>query len=312
VARRRRKSAPEHMLHPQNWGQCLAIATLWVWGNLPWRMALGLGRFLGRVGYHLAPTRRGVARRNLELCFPAMDADTRETLVKDNFAFTGKGIAELALAWYGGAGVDRIPLEVHGMDNFQAALDNGRPVITLSGHFTSLELVGRLMKSRARIAAIYKPVPKKPVINRAMHRARLRTAADALRRDDIRGIVRTLKGGMPVWYAGDQDYGRRHSVFAPFFGTPAATITALTRFTRMSNAQVVPLFFNSKPDHSGYEVYFEPALPHFPTGDDVLDATRMNQALEKAVERHPEQYLWIHKRFKRQEDRRQDLYATDV
>ena len=299
---RRKRPYPTSPLHPGTWGQYVTLGLTWLVARLPWRLATGGGAWLGRLGYHLAPTRRAVARRNLELCFPDMDAARREALVRENFAFTGRGLVEVALGWYGGRQIDRIPVEIRGLEHLETAHADGRPVIFLSGHFTPVELAARLLGRRVRVAAIYKPIRKKPLLDAAMLRARRRNVEGAYARDDVRGIVRSLRKGTPVWYAGDQDYGRRHSVFAPFFGVPAATVTALSRLARMSGARVVPLFFNARRDRPGYEIVFEPALEDFPSGDDVADATRMNQVVEKAVRRHPEQYLWIHRRFKRQPD----------
>lgn len=308
MASKRKHEYPAHPLHPGNWGQCLTVAFAWTLGQLPWRLALSIGWGLGRIGYYFAGTRRRIAQRNLELCFPELDQAQQRSLLKENFAFTGKGVAELALAWFGRSAVDRIPVTVRGIEHLQAAQAEG-PVIVLSGHFTSLEMAARLLRQHVQLVAIYKPTKRKPVINRVMQRARVRhTVAGVLARDDARGIVRTLKAGMPVWYAGDQDYGRKHSVFAPFFGVPAATITALPRLTRMGKAKVVPLFFNSTPDHKGYEITIGPALENYPTGDDVTDAICMNRIVEAAVRQHPAQYLWIHRRFKRQEDLAMNLY----
>lgn len=300
-----------HPIHPRYWGQWLTLAIVWAIGRLPWPLALTLGEWLGKAGYYLAPTRRRIARRNLELCFPERDATARESLVKENFTFTGKGLAEIGLAWFGGPKVDSIPVEVRGLEHLRAAQADGSPVILLSGHFTSVEIAARLAQPYIDMVVIYKPVRRKPVLDQAILQARRRITAGAISRNDIRGILRTLRNGMPVWYAGDQDYGRKHSVFAPFFGVPAATITALTRLTRMSNARVVPLFFNSTPDSHGYEITFEPALENFPTGDDLKDATRMNRIIETAVRRHPAQYLWIHRRFKRQQEQGVNLYVTE-
>lgn len=311
MAKKQRRAYPQHPLHPYNWGQGLMLATVWALGQLPWPMATALGRGLGRAGYYLAHTRRRIARRNLELCFPGMDARTREQMVKDNFMFTGKGIMELAVAWYGRTGnVNRIPLELHGLDNLRQAQADGSPIILLGGHFTALEICARLLRSHLRFAAVYKPMRRKPVLDRALRRARARNCGEALPGEDVRAIVRALKVGTPVWYAGDQDYGRKHSVFAPFFDVPAATITALSRFARLGKARVIPIRYGSKPDHSGYEIAFGPAFEHYPEGDDVRDATRMNEEIEAAVRRYPAQYLWIHRRFKRQEERGKNLYAT--
>lgn len=298
-----------HPAHPRSWPQLATLALLWLLARLPWHWSTRLGAAAGRLARHLMPTRRRVAERNLELCFPEMSATRRRTLVRENFAYTGRGIAEIALGWYGGAAVDRIPLRIEGMEHLTVARADGRPVILLSGHFLSVELAARLLGQQMPLAAIYKPMRKQPILDAAMRRARLRNVHAAHSRDDIRGILRSLRQGIAVWYAGDQDYGRRHSVFAPFFGVEAATITALSRLARMSGAHVVPMFFHSLPDHQGYQVTFEPALENFPCGDDVADATAMNRAVEAAVRRHPAQYLWIHRRFKRQPDRRINLYG---
>ena len=301
MAKRKRKPKyyPQHPLHPANWGQGLLIGLMWAVGHLPWRFACRLGEGLGWLGYWLAPGRRRIARRNLEVCFPEWSSDAREQVVRRNFMYSGRGIMEIALGWYGGSGIDRIPCTFQGEEHLHAAREDGRPIIFLSAHFLCVELAARLLGNRVNVAAIYKPMTKKPVLDNAMRSARLRNVAGALPRDDIRGIVRTARRGTAVWYAGDQDYGLRHSVFAPFFGHPAATINALSRLTRMAGAQVIPLFFNVKEDGSGYEIRFEPPLDDFPTGDEVQDATCMNQLVEGAIRRHPAQYLWIHRRFKR-------------
>ncbi|MCC5811235.1 MAG: LpxL/LpxP family Kdo(2)-lipid IV(A) lauroyl/palmitoleoyl acyltransferase [Ectothiorhodospiraceae bacterium] len=307
MAKRKRKEVPTRPAHPYNWGQCLTLAALWLLARLPWRLGLRLGEALGRPGYALASERREVARRNLELCFPRMDSREREALVRQNFRASGRAVVETALAWYGGRQVDAIPIEVRGEEHLRAAQSGGRAVILMSGHFLCVELAARLLPDRIPMAVIYKPMRKKPVLDQAMLNARRRNLKDALPREDIRGLVRTLKSGLPIWYAGDQDYGRKHSVFAPFFGTPAATITALSRLSRMGKAAVVPLFFFRRED-GGYLIEFQPELKGFPSGDDLEDATHMNRVLEQAVERYPEQYLWIHRRFKRQEDKKENLY----
>lgn len=306
--RRRRKAPPRNPAHPLHWGQWLTLGVMWLMARLPLGAAMGLGDRLGGLAYLLFRERRRVVERNLELCFPDMDAAERRALVRRNFRYLGRGLTETALSWFGGAEVDRIPFQVEGFENLERAQADGTPVILLSGHFMSVELAARLVGHQVHMGVIYKPMNRRPVFDRAMLHGRSRTLAAVLPREDIRGIVRTLKRGTPVWYAGDQDYGRRHSVFAPFFGVPAATITALTRLTRMSGARVVPLFFHARTNGPGYRVVFEPALEDFPSGDEVEDATRMNQVLERAIRQHPEQYLWIHRRFKRQPDRATNLY----
>lgn len=290
---------PTHPAHPRNWGQLLILGLLWLLARLPWRAALKIGHVGGRLSYHLLSERRRIARRNIQLCFPELSGDEREAMVRRNFGYVGQGIAEAALAWYGGPAVDRIPCTVTGLEHLKAEQDKGRSVILLSGHFVSIELTGRLVHPHLEMAVIYKPLVKQPLLDRSMREARLRRGHPAvIAKDDIRGIVRTLRRGVPAWYAGDQNYRTKQKVFAPFFGIPTATVTALSRLSQMGRASVVPLFFNAKPDGSGYEIRLLPALADFPSGDLTEDAARMNAVLEQAVRQHPDQYLWIHRRFK--------------
>ena len=284
--------------HPQNAGQWLMLALLWLMAKLPPRWAFAMGEQSGRLLPYLSRRRRGIALRNLELCLPELTHPERWALVKANSRYMGRATAETALAWFGGPHVDRIPCQVHGLEHLQAAQADGRPVILLSGHFLCIELAARLIGPQIDMAAIYKPLRKKPLMDRAMLRSRRRTLVDALPREDLRSIIRTLKAGTPVWYAGDQDYGTRKSVFAPFMGVPAATVTGLTRLARLSHARVVPLFFNVNRAADGYEITLAPALEGFPTGSDHLDAQWMNSVIERSIRAHPEQYLWVHRRFK--------------
>ena len=295
-------------MHPAHWGQWLALGLLWLVARLPYRGAMRVGEAIGAWAYRLARKRRAIANRNLELCFPELSADARQRLLRSNFRYLGRGVAETGLGWYGGAAVDRLHCELHGMEHLEAARADGSPVILMSAHFMCVEIAARLLGAHVDVAGIYKPMERRPVTDSAMRAARARNVTDVLPREDVRGIVRWLRRGRAVWYAGDQDYGRRHSVFVPFFGVEAATVTALSALARMGRARVVPLFFHALPDDSGYAIVFEPALSGFPSGDEVADARRMNEHVEAAVRRHPEQYLWVHRRFKRQPDR-SDVYA---
>ncbi|ABI58145.1 lipid A biosynthesis acyltransferase [Alkalilimnicola ehrlichii MLHE-1] len=302
------KQRNDNPAHPGNWGHALGLALLWLIGRMPPRLALGLGAGLGALGYRLARARRLIVRRNLELCFPEQDPAPREALVRANFRYTGRGLAELALSWFGGPRVDRLPLAVEGLEHLRAAQADGSPVILLSGHFTTVEICGRLLRRHSEMAVIYKPMDKRPLADRTMREGRERAIGPALSKDDLRGIVRTLRKGLPVWYAGDQNYRSRQNVFAPFFGIPAATVTGLSRLARLSKARVVPVFYHAREDGPGYRVVFKPALEGFPSGDDQADAERMNRIIEEAVRAHPAQYFWAHRRFKSQPDGDVDMY----
>ena len=274
------------------------LGLLWLIGKLPPKTAFSLGEGAGRLLSRLSRRRRRIALRNLELCFPEWGQAQREALVRENLRYMGRGIAETALAWFGGPSVDRIPCKVRGMEHLQAAQADGSPVILLSGHFLCVELAARLIGPQLAMAVIYKPLRKKPLMDRQMLRSRSRTLAGAIPRNDLRGIIRTLKQGTPVWYAGDQDYGTKNSLFVPFMGVPAATITGLTRLSKLGRARVVPLFFNVNAAGDGYEVSLGRALEGFPTGSETLDAQWMNAVIEHGIRAHPEQYLWVHRRFK--------------
>ncbi|WP_421622067.1 lysophospholipid acyltransferase family protein [Alkalilimnicola ehrlichii] len=302
------KKHNDNPAHPGNWGLALGLALLQLVSRMPPPLALRLGSGLGTLAYRLARQRRLIIRRNLELCFPELNAPARERLVRDNFRYAGRGLMELALSWFGGPGVDRLPLEVEGLEHLRAAQAEGSPVILLSGHFTTVEISGRLLRQHSEMAVIYKPMDKRPLADRTMREGRERAIGPVLSKDDLRGIVRTLRKGLPVWYAGDQNYRSRQKVFAPFFGIPAATVTGLSRLARLSKARVVPIFYYARTDGPGYRVVFKPPLEGFPSGDEQADAERMNRIIEEAVRAHPAQYFWAHRRFKSQPDGDVDMY----
>ncbi|WP_018947454.1 lysophospholipid acyltransferase family protein [Thioalkalivibrio sp. AKL17] len=298
----------EQAWHPANWGQALATALLWLLARLPWRWAIRLGTGLGHLLYYLARDRRYVVRRNLELCFPDLDPDERERWVRANFGYTGRGVAEVALGWFGGPAVDRVPCRFHGMEHLEAAHEAGDPVILLSGHFSCIEMAGRLFGAQVPMAAIYKPMDKKPVLERALRYGRERKLERVISKDDIRGILRKLKKGGTIWYAGDQNMRRTEQVFAPFFGMQASTTTGLSRLARMGRARVLPMFYYVNDAGDGYEFVVGPPLEDYPSEDRARDATRMNAVLEDAVRHAPQQYFWAHRRFKTQPEDAPDPY----
>ena len=295
-------------LRPSNWGQAMGVGTLWLLARLPWRAALALGGYLGTLLYFIARQRRYIVERNLELCFPELDVRQRKALARKNFWYMGRGIAEIALGWLGGPAVDRIPCRVQGMAHLKAAIQAGKPVLLLSGHFTSVELAGRLFSQHADMAVIYKPMGKKPLFEHAMKRGRERSMVAAVSKDDIRGILRTMKSGTPLWYAGDQNHRKGEFVFAPFFGIPAATTTGLHRLAKLGKAQVLPLFFHADETKPGYEITIGEPLRDFPSDDPEADAAAMNQVVEEAARARPAQYFWAHRRFKTRPEGEPTLY----
>ena len=268
--------------------------------HLPWMWQRAIGRGLGTALRVLARDRREVAARNLELCFPGLDAAGREALLRGHFAALGIGLFEFARAWWGPVGAMRRGLVVEGLEHMQAARANGRGVIVVSGHFSTLEICGRLMCDHVPLAGMYRPHAS-PAMEWAVRRGRARYAAAMFPKQDVRGAVRHLKKGGLLWYAPDQDPSRGDAVYVPFFGQPAHSLTSTHSLARLSGAAVV-LFRHRRRADGGYTLSLEPALEEFPSKDATADTARVIAGIEAMVRAAPEQYLWIHRRFKRQPD----------
>jgi KDO2-lipid IV(A) lauroyltransferase len=284
-------------LGPRYWGTWAAIGFLRVAVFLPYSWQLGLGRVVGRLLFHLLARRRRIAERNLALCFPDWPPEARERLLRANFASLGMAFFEVALAWWASDPRAAALGRVEGLEHLEQALTRGRGAILLSAHFTTLELGARLLRLQRTFRPMYRP-SRNPLWDWVMLSSRERHVERALDRRDVRGTLRALRENEPVWYAPDQDYGREQSVFVPFFGVPAATITATARLAKISGAAVIPFFQHRLQAGQGYLVTLGPPLEDFPSGDLSADAARVNRIIEEQVRAHPEQYLWTHRRFK--------------
>ena len=251
---------------------------------------------LGGLLYLLLRARRRVARRNLELCFPQSTPQQRSALLRASFRQLGIGLFEFLRAWWGDVTRFQADVEIEGLEVLRGLQAQGRGVLLISGHFMTLELCGRLLCASVPLAGMYRPHATAPM-EWAVKRGRLRYAAAMFTREQLRGAVRHLKQGGLLWYAPDQDMRGKDSVFAPFFGVPAASITATHQLARLSGAAVVPFFHRREGDR--YLLRLGAPLDPFPTDDPVADTARVNAAVEAMVTEAPEQYLWIHKRFKR-------------
>ena len=244
---------------------------------------------------------------NFSLCFPELTDQQRQKLLVDHFASLGIGIMETAMSWWATKKQLQKLVSIDGLQHLHDALQGGKGVILLSAHFTTLEIGGRLLALYAPFHVMYRE-HKNPVIERVMRNARTRNFDKAIQRKDLRTLLHSLKQNLPVWYAPDQDYGRKHSIFAPFFGVQAASITATSRIARMSGAAIVPFFQTRLPDNRGYRLTLYPALQDFP-GENVEDDTRrINELVEAAIREQPEQYLWVHRRFKTRPPGEDKLY----
>ena len=268
--------------------------------RLPWAWQRGLGRVLGRVLRKLLGDRHRIALRNLELCFPELDPAARDRLLREHFAALGIGMFKFARAWWGSIAPLRRALVVEGLEHIEAARANGRGVIVVSGHFTTLEVCGRLMCDHVPLAGMYRPHAQ-PVMEWAVRRGRARYAAAMFPKQDVRGAVKHLKRGGLLWYAPDQDPSRGDSVYVPFFGQPAHSLTSTHQLARLSGAAVV-LFQHARRADGGYTLKLWPAFDDFPSSDASADTARVMAGIETMARAAPAQYLWIHRRFKRQPD----------
>src|SRR5690606_37623630 len=188
-------------------------------------------------------------------------------------------------------------LVLEGLEHLEAARANGRGAIIVSGHFTTLEICGRLLAERVPLAGMYRPHAQ-PALEWAVLHGRLRYAAGMFTREQLRPAVRHLKQGGLLWFAPDQDTRRGESVFVPFFGQPAWSLTSTHQLARMSGAAVLAFAHERRAD-GGYTLRLAPAFDDFPSTDATRDTARVMAAVEAMVRAAPAQYLWIHRRFKR-------------
>jgi Kdo2-lipid IVA lauroyltransferase/acyltransferase len=283
-------------LGPSTWPSWLLVALIWLATRMPFRWQHGLGRILGRVFHRLGRARRHVTRVNLALCFPERSDEEREAILRGHFEAMGIGLLETASGWWAPTRRFEGIYTLEGLEHLDRALEQGRGVLLVSAHFTTLEFCARILSLHRRFAAMYRP-NEAPVVDYLFKRNREHHTLGAIERNDIKGLLRMLKRNVPVWYAPDQGTSGRQTELIPFFGVPASTQTATHRIAKVSRAPVLPFFGRRRPDGS-YRLIIHPPLADFPTDDPIADTTRINQAIEQAVLEAPEQYFWSHRRFK--------------
>lgn len=293
-------------LAPRYWPTWLGIGVLRALTFLPVPLLVRLGEGIGWLTGRLWQKRRYVVRVNLKLCFPQLDGAALEQAVDEHFKALGAGIFEACLAWWASDLRLQRHGEVVGLEHLDAAMAGGTGVLLLTGHFTTLELGARFVSMHRDFHAMYRPINNE-LIDYFMHHWRgARAGLPALPREDLRALVKALRQGRAIWYGPDQTLDFRHSVFVPFFGVPALTITATSRLAQMGRAKVVPYF--PQRINGRYRVTFLPALEDFPGADETADAARINQAIEQGVRMAPAQYFWVHRRFKWRPQGEKDVY----
>ncbi|GFZ92250.1 LpxL/LpxP family Kdo(2)-lipid IV(A) lauroyl/palmitoleoyl acyltransferase [Dyella caseinilytica] len=296
------------LLTPRLWPAWIGVGVMKLLAMLPFKMLMAIGRALGAVIERYPSPRRKVAATNIALCFPDLDAKAQARLVDTHLRDIGLMLIEFALGWMGSdRAIAKIPVRFEGLEHLEAAHAAGRGVLLVGGHFSHLELCARLVSQRIRIAGMYRRMDN-PVFEWAVLRARLGYARAMFDKDDIRGTVKYLRGGGTLWYAPDQDMRSKDNVFVPFFGVPAATITATHHLARMSHSVVMPFFHRRLPGSQGYVLRLGAPLEGVPSADIEADTFKVNQSIEQMVREAPEQYLWVHKRFKTRPDGYPQIY----
>lgn len=285
----------------------IAIGFLWLLHFLPLWLLAPIGAGLGRLAYVLMPERRQVCLRNLERSFPEMSGRERIALAKRHFAAIGRSVVDHGiLFWSSGKRIARL-IRIVGEEHLREA--TLRPAILLAPHFVGLDAGATRLSIETEAVSMYRN-QKDPVVNRMLRRYRNRFKMVRLysRQDGIRPVIRDMKKSRPFYYLPDQDYGARESIFVPFFGIQAATITGASRIARIARAVVIPAVTRMLPGSQGYEVRLYPVWENFPSGDDEADARRVNAFIEDRVREMPEQYNWVHRRFKTRPPGDPDFY----
>ncbi len=293
---------------PRYWPVWVGMGLLRLICMLPHRAALAIGRLLGRLAHLAGGSRRAVVRRNIELCFPDLTRTERDAMALAHFTALGMMLVEMGLGrWASTAHLQSITT-LTGTEHVTNALASGKGVILLSAHFTTLEISGRVLaEAIPPFDAVFRK--NRSEFMTELQRSGREVAADTtIEKRDIKKMVRSLRGPRPVWYAPDQSYNRKGSEVIEFFGVPSMHTTATSTLARLGNAAVVPFFPRRLPD-STYELVLLPALENFPSDDPVVDTRRYVAILEEQVRKCPEQYFWIHRKFKDLPDGYPNYYA---
>ncbi len=294
-------SAPELTLlqsvSPRYWPSWFGIAILRLVEFLPYRAIMFVGRGLGFLARVLVPKYRRIARRNLELCFPQLTPQQRDVLVAQQFTALGQAVCESAMSWWSSDERIRNLSTIEGLEHLDKAQKLGCGVILLTAHFTTLEISARILCASRPVCILYKPV-RSAVLAAVSNRARARRAGSAVRYDEIRGMISALRKNAVVWYAPDQSFRKKGAQMVPFFGIPAASNVHTSRLAEMTGAPVLYMSHERLPNAAGYRLTIHAPFTDYPGADAVADVRQLHRRIEADATRIPEQYWWIHRRFK--------------
>ena len=293
---------------PRHWPIWAGLALLRILCLLPRSFSLGIGRSIGRFAHSIGANRRAIARRNIELCFPELSAKERNALTRRHFEALGMSLIEMGLGRWASDRWHTASTKLVGLEHLQNAIDQRKGIILLSAHFTTLEISGRILALNCPpFDAVYRK-NRGEFITEILRTGRERSAETTIEKRDIKSMVRSLRGGRPVWYAPDQSYDRKGSEPIEFFGVPSMHTTATSTLARLGKAITLPFFPRRLPD-GRYEMTLYPPIEDFPSDDPVEDTRKYIRVLEEHIRTCPEQYFWVHRKFKNLPDDFPDYYA---
>ncbi len=293
---------------PRHWPAWLALALLRLSCLLPYGLQLGIGKAIGRIAHRIGHQRRAIACRNLELCFPELSATERDRLALAHFEALGASIIELALGRWASDEKLLAMTTIEGAEHILEAIDRGFGVILLSAHFTALEISGRVLALNCPpFDAVFRK-NRSEFMTEILRTGREKSARNTIEKNDIKSMIKSLREGVPVWYAPDQSYDRKQSALLPFFGVPAMTNTATGTLARLGKAVAIPFFPRRLPE-GGYILSILPPIEGVPGDDAVVDTRKYVEILERQIRLCPEQYYWVHRKFKNRTAPLPDVYA---
>jgi KDO2-lipid IV(A) lauroyltransferase len=277
----------------------LVLAFIRLAHYLPLGVLARIGRGIGAVAWVVVRPRRRVCLVNLAKCFPEKPEAERVAIAREHFRLLGRFMLEHGIMWHASRERFARIVTYENPEALEAAL--GRPLIFLAPHFLGLDMAGVRLTLDTELASMYQK-QRDPVFDAAIRDGRTRFLIGRSRlfsrQDGVRPVARLIRDGVPFYYLPDLDFGREESIFVPFFGVPTATITGVSRLARIAGAAVVPVVTRMLPGGAGYSVRFHPPLENFPSDDVEADTARINRFIEDRVRELPEQYYWVHKRFK--------------
>jgi KDO2-lipid IV(A) lauroyltransferase len=285
-----------NFLHPRYWVTWIGLSLMFLVSLLPFKAQMWLGTQLGILMYKQGGSRLQITRANINACFPELSDTEREELIRQSFIANMKGLVETTIAWW----CDHQPvldkLKVNGLEHLKEAEARGKGVLIVGGHFSTLDLAGPMANSVFKFSYMYRPNDN-PLFDAVIERHRRRYSHEKFNKHQLKDMVQFIKEGNTVWYGYDQDFGAPRSVFAPFFGIQTATLKTTMAITRDTEATII-MISQFREKNGGFSIHFSPIFEGIAEDDDLTAATRLNAQLESFIRIHPEQYLWMHRRFR--------------